>query len=124
MYSTNKEIKIGDWIKGMTDQDKLVHGYVENIDKRRQTIHSRVIASDNKKMVGEIASISMYRTVKLTLPSKLREEELLNFIDISLSTRDFEWFTELTNKLFQIKYHPVTKKQTKASHDIKVNEEI
>ncbi|WP_332633549.1 IDEAL domain-containing protein [Halalkalibacter flavus] len=95
----NKELKQGDWIKGKTRNDEWVHGYIESVEPYHPLVRLKVLFSDNTEFVGRTIRIEKKDIEKQAPLTNFSEAELLNFIDLALSTRDQQWFMELTSKL-------------------------
>ena len=94
-----KKLKIGDWIKGMSSNGELILGYIETIDIYNTIVRVCVIESDNKKLKGRTIRVRENDIEKQSVISDFTEGELLNLIDLALSTRDKRWFFDLTAKL-------------------------
>ncbi|MDT8861319.1 IDEAL domain-containing protein [Alkalihalobacillus sp. MEB130] len=95
----NTGYKPGDWIKGKTRNDEWVHGYIESIESFNPLARVKVLFSDNKNFIGRTIRIDKKDIERQTVLTNYSEGELLNFIDLALSTRDEQWFMELTIKL-------------------------
>ncbi|KHF38961.1 IDEAL domain-containing protein [Halalkalibacter okhensis] len=95
----NKELKLGDWIKGKTRNDEWVHGYIESVEPFHPLVRMKVLFSDNTEFVGRVIRVEKKDIEKQAPLNNFSEAELLNFIDLALSTRDQQWFLELTSKL-------------------------
>jgi uncharacterized protein YpiB (UPF0302 family) len=100
MVTNNKNIlKVGDWIKGNTKNGELIHGYIEFIEPFNTMVQVKVLKSDNKKLVGRIIKLDEIDIEKQPVSTDFSEGELLNLIDLSLSTREKQWFLELSWQL-------------------------
>jgi len=93
------KFKQGDWVKGSSSQSELVHGYVETVDLYQRFLNVRVIACDNKQMVGRTISLLNHTVEHLPVYELDNEGHLYNLIDLALATRDKKWFLDLTKKL-------------------------
>ncbi|WP_227937755.1 hypothetical protein [Alkalihalobacillus deserti] len=100
MVTNNKNsLKVGDWVKGKTRNGELLRGYVEHIETFNTLMQVKVIVSDNKKLIGRIIKLDENELEKQPIISDWSEGELFNLIDLSLSTRDKQWFIENSWKL-------------------------
>ncbi len=98
-----KQFEIGDWVRGKSREGELVHGFVESIDAVQGIIKIYVIDSDNEKVKGKHIWIFSKAAQKLPIVAAISETELLSLIDLSLLTKDVEWFRKLSRKLAFIK---------------------
>ncbi|GAE37405.1 IDEAL domain-containing protein [Halalkalibacter akibai] len=92
-------LRVGDWIKGKTRNGELIHGYVELIEPFNSLVQVKIIISDNKKLIGRIIKLDDNDLEIEPMTTDLCEGEILNLIDLSLSTKDKQWFLELIWKL-------------------------
>jgi len=107
-----RNFKIGEWVKAESHAGELIHGYIENINSVYGTVKVKVIASDNAKTIGKTIEVTK-RVESLPIAVPKTEEEIIALIDLALSTKDKEWFIELTGHLNSIanrsKQKPVVK---------------
>ena len=92
-------LKAGDWIKGKSREGELIHGYVEMIDSRQEAVKVNIVECDNEEMIGTTIWLLNNRVEKLPVVTMSSEEQLLNLIDVALSTKDEQWFMELSKRL-------------------------
>ncbi|MED3564263.1 IDEAL domain-containing protein [Bacillus xiapuensis] len=91
--------KKGDWVKGTSRDGELVRGYVVSVNQLQDVMKVYVNNSDNEKIIGKETWLLMKTAEILPIVSPSSEDEFLFLIDLSLATRDYEWFMELTEKL-------------------------
>jgi hypothetical protein len=96
-------LKIGMWVKGRTDNDELFQGYIESLDPKTQSVIVRVIHSDHARLAGQVVQTPAGRVQAVEESPLDAEGHLLNFIDIALTTRDKQWFMELTSILKELR---------------------
>jgi hypothetical protein len=94
--------KISDWVMATTNEDELIHGYVESIDVLQGIARVYVVASDRESAIGRMMEVSHQDVKKLPITTFDIEEQVKSLIDIALVTRDEEWFMELSGKLLAI----------------------
>ncbi|SMO77000.1 IDEAL domain-containing protein [Melghirimyces algeriensis] len=92
----------GDWVKGKTINDELFHGYIESIHPVEGTVKVRIIQSDNQLNIGKVSDSTVDRIQPLYTEPLDHEGQILNCIDLALSSRDKKWFMELTHILKRI----------------------
>ncbi|HWO96633.1 MAG TPA: IDEAL domain-containing protein [Bacillus sp. (in: firmicutes)] len=92
-------LKAGDWVKGKSREGELIHGYVEMIDSRQGAVKVNIVECDNEDMIGTTIWLLNNRVEKLPDVRTGSEEQILNLIDVALSTKDKQWFMELSEKL-------------------------
>ena len=93
------QIQPGDWVSGTTVDDERIRGYVETISKNLESVLVRVTQSDRERIVGRVSESLVSKLELLKVDAGLDERSLYNLIDIALSARDKQWFTELTSSL-------------------------
>ncbi|MGO4273302.1 IDEAL domain-containing protein [Paenibacillus sp. TAF58] len=93
---------ISDWVVATTNEDEMLHGYVESIDVLHGIARVQVIASDRETAIGKIMEVSSQDVKKLPVSEFDIEEQVKSLIDVALTTRDEQWFNELSAKLFAI----------------------
>ncbi|MFC0560340.1 IDEAL domain-containing protein [Halalkalibacter alkalisediminis] len=102
METYNKKgFKVGDWVIGKSYNGEIVHGYIEIIEPLNTIVKVFVIDSDNLRFKGRTIKLNEKTVEKQPIFSEYVEGELLNLIDLALSTRDEQWFFELTAKLLR-----------------------
>ncbi|SDM83750.1 IDEAL domain-containing protein [Paenibacillus sp. yr247] len=94
--------KISDWVMATTNQDEMIHGYVESIDVLQGLVRVYVIASDRESTIGKPMEVSHQDVKKLPVSTFDIEEQVKSLIDVALTARDEQWFFELTGELFAI----------------------
>ncbi|MBN8210095.1 IDEAL domain-containing protein [Bacillus sp. NTK071] len=94
----------GDWVTGKSVHDELIHGYVESVNNYLGTIKIFVLECDNPETVGKTIETFQNRISQLEEPDFEKDESyLLNLIEVSLITKDKEWFMELSEQLNQLR---------------------
>ncbi|MGA9287755.1 MAG: IDEAL domain-containing protein [Anaerobacillus sp.] len=94
----------GDWVKGKSVHDELIHGYVESVNNYLGTIKVFVLECDNPETVGKVIETFQNRISQLDEPDFEKDESyLLNLIEVSLITKDKEWFMDLSKQLKQLR---------------------
>lgn len=100
MAATGKYLlKAGDWIKGKSREGELIHGYIQNVDSLQEAVKVNIVKCDNEDMIGTTIWLLNNRVEKLPDVTAGSEEQILNLIDVALSTKDEQWFMELSKKL-------------------------
>ncbi|NOV04623.1 IDEAL domain-containing protein [Paenibacillus planticolens] len=94
--------QISDWVTATTNQDEMLHGYVESMDVLGGLTRIYVIASDRESAIGKVMEVSNQDVRKLPVSSLDIEEQVKSLIDVALAVRDEMWFLELTGKLLAI----------------------
>lgn len=97
--------QISDWVMATTNQDEMLHGYVESIDVLGGMTRIYVIASDRESTIGKVMEVSTQDVKKLPVSSLDLEEQVKSLVDVALAVRDEQWFLELTGKLISIQQH-------------------
>lgn len=98
-----KLLSVGDWVKGKTRNGELVHGYVESLAPYNLLATVKVMDSDHAKVVGSSLKLEQRQLQKLPVTPIDTQAQVLNFIDLALSTKDQAWFHELSDQLQTIK---------------------
>jgi hypothetical protein len=93
------QVQLGDWVKGTTVDDERIRGYVEMVNKNLGSALVRVTESDREDAVGRVTESLLNRLELLTVDAGMDEQGLYSLIDIALTARDKQWFTELTSSL-------------------------
>nr|WP_139368129.1 IDEAL domain-containing protein [Priestia abyssalis] len=96
-------LKAGDWIKGKSREGELIHGYIENIDSLQEAVKVNIVECDNEDMIGTTIWLLNNRVEKLPVATMNSEQQILNLIDLALSTKDEQWFMELSEKLTSLR---------------------
>lgn len=97
--------QISDWVTATTNQDEMLHGYVESMDVLGGLTRIYVIASDRESTIGKVMEVSNQDVKKLPAISLDIEEQVRSLIDVALAVRDEMWFLELTGKLLAIQHN-------------------
>ncbi|WP_219836240.1 hypothetical protein [Paenibacillus sp. R14(2021)] len=94
---------ISDWVQGRTKDGELIQGFITAINAGHNVASVYVVQSDNDAAVGTtVAVLSSWLKEQPTLSVLDYEEPILDFIELALSTRDSEWFEELTERLHAV----------------------
>jgi len=92
-------VAISDWVKAKTKNGELIHGFVETVDAEQKLVTLFVVQSDNDESIGKSVVVREQWLRKLPTYTLADAEPIKGLIDIALSTRDEEWFNELTQAL-------------------------
>ncbi|WP_443081800.1 IDEAL domain-containing protein [Sutcliffiella sp. NC1] len=95
----SNNVKIGDWVKGNSEDGELIIGYVQALDQLERGALVKVVSSDYDGQVGKSIFLSSRQVKTLPEVNVNNKEQLLNLIDLALATGDKEWFMELSAKL-------------------------
>lgn len=95
----SNNVKIGDWVKGNSEDGELIIGYVQALDQLERGALVKVVSSDYDGQVGKSIFLSSRHVKTLPEVNVNNKEQLLNLIDLALATGDKEWFMELSAKL-------------------------
>ncbi|WP_189006943.1 hypothetical protein [Paenibacillus marchantiophytorum] len=95
-------VKISDWVMATTNEDELIHGFVQSMDSRHGVARIYVIASDHDSAIGKVMEVAQQDMKKLPVATFDIEDQVKSLIDIALTTRDELWFMELTDTLFTL----------------------
>ncbi|MBP3041715.1 IDEAL domain-containing protein [Bacillaceae bacterium Marseille-Q3522] len=106
--NNDTQLKIADWVKGKTANGELIHGYIEAIDTLNKSAKVYVVECDHVSTVGKSIETLMKWLTKMPA-SSFGEQQTKSIIDLALSTKDKEWFMELTSAF-------IKKKQETTSH--------
>ncbi|QHW30506.1 hypothetical protein GZH47_06340 [Paenibacillus rhizovicinus] len=94
---------ISDWVQGRTKDGELIQGFITSLNEKQNIASVYVVQSDHDAAVGTtVAVLSSWLKEQPTLQVLDYEEPILDFIELALSTRDTEWFAELTGRLHEI----------------------
>lgn len=93
------QLEVGDWVKGRSMNGELIHGYIENVDRFHGIVKVTVVECDNEKTIGKTIGTPNKWVEKMPVASFKFEEQILDLIDMALSTKDELWFMELTANL-------------------------
>ena len=97
------EVQIGDWVRAKSSKGELIHGFVEKNALDHNVIQLKVVASDNKMLMGHSIQINQIKINKLDAAGSKTEKQLRQLIDIALETKDEAWFLDLTKELNSVK---------------------
>ncbi|MEH7885078.1 IDEAL domain-containing protein [Bacillus sp. JJ1609] len=103
MANNNAILCIGDWIKAKSREGELIIGYVESFDLPQETTKVTVTTSDHQELVGKTIPILNHKVKRLPNSNVKNKEQILNLIDLALTTGDEDWFLELSSKLNAIR---------------------
>ncbi|WP_426451315.1 IDEAL domain-containing protein [Paenibacillus sp. S-38] len=86
----------GQWVQGRTAEGELIQGWVESSDSLERIVKVRVVNSDHMDILGK--RVAVREAWLKALPSNpfAGTEGVRDLIDLALSTRDRDWFMELT----------------------------
>ncbi|MDQ0245555.1 hypothetical protein J2S09_003132 [Bacillus fengqiuensis] len=122
MAATGKvRLKAGDWIKGKSREGELIHGYIETIDSLQEAVKVNIVECDNENMIGTTIWLLNNRVEKLPFATTSNEEQILTLIDVALSTKDEQWFMELSEKLRFLRKTPEAETKKKIVYPMSGN---
>lgn len=90
-----KQLAVGDWVRGKTQNGELIIGFVEATDAEKGSIHVYVVHCDHEKAVGKVAVVHDSWVEPMGDSEVASEEQVRDLIDLALATRDRAWFMEL-----------------------------
>ncbi|TFE28118.1 hypothetical protein [Cohnella luojiensis] len=93
------KVEISDWVHAKTRNGELIHGFVDGLDEEQRMANVFVVKSDNDESVGKSILVREQWVRKLPTYALEDAEAIQSLIDIALSTKDDQWFEELTLKL-------------------------
>lgn len=103
MSNNNHILKIGDWVRGISNEGELIVGYIASLDDVDGVVTVIIVKRDNKYTINETISFFSKHVNKLPESKAINKEQILFLIDLALLTGDEEWFIELSSKLNSIK---------------------
>lgn len=103
MSNNNHVLKIGDWVRGVSNEGELIVGYIASLDDVEDIATVIIVKRDNKYTMNEAISLYSKHVNKLPESKVVNKEQILYLIDLALLTGDEEWFIELSSKLNSIK---------------------
>ncbi|MRH44513.1 IDEAL domain-containing protein [Aquibacillus halophilus] len=106
-------LSVGDWVKGVSKNGELVHGYLESFQPNNSKVVLKVVVSDNERIIGNTVRFDEQDIEKIDTTFKNTEKQLEDLIDLALSTRDHSWFMELSTELKAYKQDDNTSSKTK-----------
>ncbi|MCZ8522654.1 MULTISPECIES: hypothetical protein [Paenibacillus] len=89
----------GQWVQGRTAEGGLIHGYVDSVDRWERIVKIHVVNSDQVDMIGKRVAVRESWLKPLPASKLGAEGEVRSVIDLALSTRDRDWFMELSSLL-------------------------
>ncbi|TYR80637.1 IDEAL domain-containing protein [Priestia megaterium] len=99
----NKPLTIGDWVKGKSRYGELIYGYVSSIDSIKEKAIVNVVECDDKQLIGKNIGMLNTQLKKRSNSKQTTEEQLLYLINLALTTKDEQWFNELSQELNEIR---------------------
>lgn len=103
MSNNNHILKVGDWVRGISNEGELIVGYIASLDDVEDVVTVIIVKRDNKYTMNEAISLYSKHVNKLPESKAVNKEQILYLIDLALLTGDEEWFIELSSKLNSIK---------------------
>ncbi|MDC3414011.1 IDEAL domain-containing protein [Terrihalobacillus insolitus] len=101
MDNNKLKLEVGDWVKGITRNGELIHGYLEKFQSNHSRVELKVVVSDNEQIIGSTVRLEKKDVVKIEKSLKSTEKQLETLIDLALATRDHTWFMELSKELIE-----------------------
>ncbi len=96
------KFEISDWVQAKTRNGEFVHGFIESMDSAKGIAKVFVVNSDNAESIGKPTAVLGHWLREMPVSPVENAEQLKSLIDIALSTRDEQWFNELTHTLLSI----------------------
>ncbi len=93
------KFEISDWVHAKTRNGELIHGFVDAVDEEQRMANVFVVKSDNDESIGSSIQVREQWVRKLPTYAWDDAEAIQSLIDIALSTKDDQWFEELSLKL-------------------------
>lgn len=103
MSNNNHVLKVGDWVRGISNEGEFILGYIASLDDVEGVVTVIIVKRDNKYTTNEAISLFSKHVNKLPESKAINKEQILYLIDLALLTGDEEWFIELSAKLNSIK---------------------
>ncbi|AEI39398.1 IDEAL domain-containing protein [Paenibacillus mucilaginosus] len=89
----------GQWVQGRTAEGELIQGWVESSDSLDRIVRVHVVNSDHVDILGKRVTVREAWLKALPANPFGGTEGVCDVIDLALSTRDRDWFLELTEQL-------------------------
>jgi hypothetical protein len=99
MMNRERQLAVGNWVKGKTTNGELIRGYIESIDSLNGTVTVYVVECDNDQTVGKSVVTPGPWLENIPVSSFTDEDQIRDLIDLALVTRDKDWFMELSAKV-------------------------
>ncbi len=99
MSNNNHVLKVGDWVRGISNEGEFILGYIASLDDVEGVVTVIIVKRDNKYTINEAISLFSKHVNKLPESKAINKEQILYLIDLALLTGDEEWFIELSSKL-------------------------
>ncbi|MCD9024170.1 IDEAL domain-containing protein [Cohnella silvisoli] len=96
------KVEVSDWVQAKTNNGELIHGFIDAVDEAQRMANVIVVKSDNEESIGKPIAVREQWLRKLPEYAIEDEGSIQSLIDVALSTRDEQWFNELTEKLTTI----------------------
>ncbi|BBI32162.1 hypothetical protein [Cohnella abietis] len=92
------KVEVSDWVQATTKNGEFIHGFVDAVDEQQGIANIFVVNSDNEESVGK--PVAVRERLLRKLPAYVFEDTdaIQSLIDIALSTKDEQWFNELSEK--------------------------
>ncbi|MFK4377560.1 uncharacterized protein YpiB (UPF0302 family) [Bacillus sp. RC218] len=105
MSNNNHVLKVGDWVRGISNEGEFIVGYIVSLDEVEGVVIVTVsiVKRDDKYTMNEAILLFSKHVNKLPESKVINKEQILYLIDLALLTGDEEWFIELSAKLNLIK---------------------
>ncbi len=103
MSNNNHVLKVGDWVRGISNEGEFILGYIASLDDVEGVVTVIIVKRDNKYTKNEAILLLSKHVTKLPESKAINKEQILYLIDLALLTGDEEWFIELSSKLNSIK---------------------
>ncbi|EOP52830.1 hypothetical protein IKQ_02928 [Bacillus cereus VDM053] len=103
MSNNNHVLKVGDWVRGISNEGELIVGYIALLDDVDDVVTVIIVKREDRYTINETISLFSKHVNKLPESKAINKEQILYLIDLALLTGDEEWFIELSSKLNSIK---------------------
>ena len=103
MSNNNQVLKVGDWVRGISNEGEFIVGYIVSLDEVEDVVTVSIVKRDDKYTINEAILLFSKHVNKLPESKVINKEQILYLIDLALLTGDEEWFIELSSKLNSIK---------------------
>ncbi len=92
-------IKVGDWVRGKTENDELFKGFIETFDVIHGVVKVFIVESDHSKLISKRIVTLRKHVTPLAVTDVKHEEFIRDMIDLALLTNDRAWFDDLVKQL-------------------------
>lgn len=87
MSNNNHVLKVGDWVRGISNEGELIVGYIVSLDDVEDIVTVSIVKRDGQYTINEAILLFSKHVNKLPESKVINKEQILYLIDLCIINR-------------------------------------